>query len=246
VNPAANIKIKNNLLAITLVLTALPASVRVSKEVVEHFCLVLGQYFGAGTERPEVGHPFSKRYPADSGLVQLGLSAIHCGTSFLLASLRPLPSSLPNTPPTPSPILQHAALVLLSPMITFLADAVVDESAAPIEGTRELVKGLVTWCSGLTGPMKARGYSVLLPTLSLLLDPPRSPLHAIATNTMLSLAQTSPAAFRDATMSIPEGDRVRLEKAVREAVGSQGQGKGGGVAAMQGAEKRGIELKSFG
>ena len=50
----ANIKIKNNLLAITLVLTALPGSVRVSKDVVEQACFVIGQFFGAGAERPEV------------------------------------------------------------------------------------------------------------------------------------------------------------------------------------------------
>lgn len=54
VNPVANVKIKNNLLAITLILTALPLSVRVSREVVEQVCFVLGQNFGAGTERPEV------------------------------------------------------------------------------------------------------------------------------------------------------------------------------------------------
>lgn len=55
VNSVANVKIKNNLLALTLVLTALPPSVRVSKEVVERISFVLGQFFAAGTERPEVG-----------------------------------------------------------------------------------------------------------------------------------------------------------------------------------------------
>ena len=133
-------------------------------------------------------------------------------------------------------------------MITFLADAVVNDTAAPVEGTRELVKGLVTWCSGLTGPIKPRAYAVLLPTLCLLLDPPESPLHAIATATMLSLAQGSPGAFKAATMSMPDGERGRLEKAVRVAVGGQGHGKGGHEQGqgVQGAEKRGIELKSFG
>ena len=60
VNPVANVKIKNNLLAITLVLTVLPLSVRVSKEAVEEVCFVLGQYFGAGIERAEVSQGFGK------------------------------------------------------------------------------------------------------------------------------------------------------------------------------------------
>lgn len=135
-------------------------------------------------------------------------------------------------------------------MIIFLAEAIVQESTTPIlvESTRELIKGLVIWCSGLTDNIKPRAYAVLLPTLCLLLDPPGSLLHGIATSTMLNLAQGSPLAFRDATMSMPEAERGRLEKAVREAVGGQGQGKVGSGAGqgMQSAERVGIELRSFG
>ena len=50
----ANIKIKNNLLAITLVLTTLPPSVRVSKVVIEQIGYTIGQYLGSTAERPEV------------------------------------------------------------------------------------------------------------------------------------------------------------------------------------------------
>lgn len=52
--PVANLKIKNNLLTITLILTTLPASVKVSRAVVEQVGYVIGQYLGAGVERPEV------------------------------------------------------------------------------------------------------------------------------------------------------------------------------------------------
>lgn len=54
VNPVANVKIRSNLLAITLIITTLPARVKVSKAVVEQICYVIGQYLGVGTERPEV------------------------------------------------------------------------------------------------------------------------------------------------------------------------------------------------
>jgi hypothetical protein len=54
VNPVASLKIKNNLLALTLVLTSLPGSITVSKAVVEQVAYVIGQYLGATSDRPEV------------------------------------------------------------------------------------------------------------------------------------------------------------------------------------------------
>jgi hypothetical protein len=47
------------MLAITLVLTSLPGSVKVSKAVIEQVGYVVGQYLGAGIERPEVCHQIS-------------------------------------------------------------------------------------------------------------------------------------------------------------------------------------------
>lgn len=54
VNPVASLKIKNNLLALTLVLTSLPGSITVSKAAVEQVAYVIGQYLGAASDRPEV------------------------------------------------------------------------------------------------------------------------------------------------------------------------------------------------
>jgi hypothetical protein len=48
-----NTKIKNNLLALTLVLTGLPVDVRISKTVVESISFSIGQYLNPG-ERTEV------------------------------------------------------------------------------------------------------------------------------------------------------------------------------------------------
>ncbi|KAL1408350.1 hypothetical protein Q8F55_005159 [Vanrija albida] len=240
VNPAASIKIKNNLLALTLILTTLPPSVRVSKVVIEQIAIDLGRYMGAAAERPE-----------------LGLTPIHCASSILLASLRPLPSN----PPRPSPVLQHAAMCVLTPLIGYVADTVVayasatsgggDEPAPALDGLKEAIRGLVGWSNGLPEDIKPRGYGILLPTLSLLLDPSStaasaapSALHALATATLLALAQSSPKAFKDATQAMPEGERAQLEKAIREAIGG---GAGGGKGAAQAApERKGIELRSFG
>lgn len=230
VNPVASIKIKNNLLAITLILTTLPPSVQVSKPLIEQIGSTLSQYFGVAVERPE-----------------LGLTAIHCATTFLSASLRP---TGPNG--QTSPILAHTTLYILPGLISHLAEAVVTSASAEspqqgiAEGVKEVVKALVTWTGGLPEDLRPRGYSVLLPSLSLLLDQSgqqSSQLHLIATTTLLGLAQSNPKAFRDATMGMEEGERGRLEKAIRDAVGGSA-GRGGG--SRDAAEKKGIELKSFG
>ena len=54
VNPVANLKIKNNLLAIVLILTSLPRNVKVSRALVEQIAFDIGRLLDAGSERPEV------------------------------------------------------------------------------------------------------------------------------------------------------------------------------------------------
>ncbi|KIR37913.1 clathrin-coated vesicle protein [Cryptococcus deuterogattii 99/473] len=239
VNPVANIKIKNNLLAVTLILTALPTGLKVSRNLVESVGYTIGQYLGAGIERPE-----------------LGLTAIHCASTILSASLRLLPSPLgPNSPPAPSPVLQHSTLHLLPPMITYISDNVVAHAtnpdyAPPLEGIQAVIKSLVSWSTGLPDEHKPRGYGVVLPTLCLMLDPPGSTsqgqsatqLHGVAAAVLLGLAQSGPTAFKEATMAMKEGERGELEHAIRDAVGQKQGAANGGVA----KERKGIELKSFG
>ena len=235
VNSVANIKIKNNLLAITLIFTSMPPSVKVSKVLIEEICYAIGQNLSAGVDRPE-----------------LGLTAVHCATTLLQASLRVSPTSLSSTP-VPSPVLQHVALNLVSPLISFLAESVAAETAgniAPLtlDGVKQVIKGLVGWTTGLPEESKPRGYAILLPTLALLLDQEAgqsSGLHLIATTTMLGLAQTSPLSFKDATQAMQEEERGKLEKAIREAVGHKAQAEAS-ACASGGEAKKVISLRSFG
>nr|ODO00955.1 clathrin-coated vesicle protein [Cryptococcus depauperatus CBS 7855] len=238
VNTVSNTKIKNNLLAITLVLTTLPTSIKISKNLAETAGYTIGQYLGASTERAEVG-----------------LTAVHCASTIFTSSLRLLPSPLgPNSPPIFSPILQVVTLHLLSPMISFISDCIVSHatdptSAPPLENIREIVKSLVSWGTGLPETYKSRGYGVLLPTLCLLLDPPGSKrsgelpsqLHGVAIGVLLGLAQSGPTAFKEATSAMKEGERDELEKAIRDAVGAKTQATTGTAT----RERKGIELRSF-
>ncbi|CAK9780383.1 putative clathrin-coated vesicle protein [Cutaneotrichosporon oleaginosum] len=233
VNAIANIKIKNNMLALVLILTTLPLGVPVSKPVIEQTVSDMARYMtpAAMAERPE-----------------LGLTPVHCATTLLQASLR----QLPGAPPRPSPALQHATLCVIAALVSYVAEVVVataaadDAASVPLDGVREVLRGLVAWCAGLPESAKPRGYGVLLPTLALLLDPaeqqPASPLHLLATATMLGLAQSAPKAFKDATQAMPEGERAQLERAVREAVSA----RSGPMPQQQHRGGQGIELKSFG
>jgi hypothetical protein len=151
-------------------------------------------------------------------------------------------------------------------MVTFLSDSVVNVAASleesggdpsadtlrvmhgTSEAVREAIKALVGWCQAVEDACKPRVYAVLLPTMGLLLDKDdssgqatRTPLHAVGAAALLGLAQASPAAFKDAMAAMEAGERGRLEKGLRSAVGG-GQGQG---MAREG-EKKGIELRSFG
>jgi hypothetical protein len=132
-------------------------------------------------------------------------------------------------------------------MIGYLADSVVADTP-PVEGVREVVKSLSTWCNGLKEDVRSRGYAVLLPTLCLLLDPETgggssTGLHNVATGMMLALAQSSAGAFKEATMKMDSEERGRLEKAVREAVGGQARQS---RQINEDDRRGGIELRSFG
>lgn len=175
---------------------------------------------------------------------------MHCASTLLSASLRSLPSST-NSAPTASPVLQHLTLHLLSPLISHISTLVVESATNSLPPTsldelKETVKALVTYAtsSSLPTESKPRAMSILLPTLCLLLDPPdtpqSTPLHQLATSTLLGLAQREPTAFRDAMSTMAEGEREGLEKAVRGAVGNKA------VDSAVPAERRGIELRSFG
>ena len=237
--PAANFKIKNNLLALTLVLTTLPTTVPLSRPLVESVADTIATHLGSNTERPE-----------------LGLTAIHCASTFLTSSLRP----------TSHPALGHAIIALIPGIITFLFESVVGVAAAldesggdpsaetlrgmqgTAEAVRESIKALAGWCQAVEESYKPRVYAVLLPTMGLLLDRDdeggreavRTPLHATGAAALLGLAQASPAAFKDAMAAMEAGERGRLEKGLRSAVGGQQAQQAGG------AGKKGIELKSFG
>ena len=87
-----------------------------------------------------------------------------------------------------------------------------------------------------------RVLGVLLPTMTLLLEPSESSpssLHSQALAQVLSFASTSPAAFKEATSKLDQIMRERLEGSVRQALGVKS------AANAQHAAKPQISLRSF-
>jgi len=87
-----------------------------------------------------------------------------------------------------------------------------------------------------------RLLGILLPTVSLVLDPtctPPSALHTQGVTQMLSYATSSPAAFKEATAKLTPAMRETLETSIRQAVGNRNTTQG------QQATKPQISLRSF-
>lgn len=84
-------------------------------------------------------------------------------------------------------------------------------------------------------------YMVLLPTMGLLLDPENpTPVHTLAINHLLKLATQSPNSFKEATSSLTDAAKEKLETSIRQAVASRQNNSKTTTAKPQ------ISLKSFG
>jgi hypothetical protein len=82
---------------------------------------------------------------------------------------------------------------------------------------------------------------VLLPAMTLLLDPSKatpSAIHTLTVKHVLSLATSAPAAFKEATGKMGPTARETLETSVRQSLGAAG-------SANQQSSKPQISLRSF-
>lgn len=86
-----------------------------------------------------------------------------------------------------------------------------------------------------------RMFGVLLPTITLLLDPSKSnpsPFHSLAVTQLLSFATMAPTDFKEATGKMDAAAREVLESSMRQALGTRAN-------ANQQTSKPQISLRSF-
>ncbi|ESK97884.1 clathrin-coated vesicle protein [Moniliophthora roreri MCA 2997] len=210
-------KIKNNLLAAVLILTAIPPppKIKVSQAVVEHTCFLISQ------KLLEAG--------------DVSLTAVHCARTLIAAgTLNGFCTKL----------LLPALVEYIAKMAPTVKDGSISESHATAIG--EIWKAFGVFFGSLQDAERTRLLGVLLPTISLLLsssDATPSPVATISVKQLLTYATTAPIAFKEATGKLEPDTKELLEVSIRKAVGA---GSGAGVQTQsQGAMKPQISLRSF-
>ncbi|EKM52639.1 uncharacterized protein PHACADRAFT_186750 [Phanerochaete carnosa HHB-10118-sp] len=209
--PMCRKKIKNNVLAAVLVLTILPPIVRLSLAVIEHCCFLISQQLNESSE--------------------MALTAAHCAKTLVTTSVMG------------NPALQHCAGLLLPGMIECVARVAALEgepTEVRVQIISEIWKAFSALFTSTSEENKSRLLGVLLPTMTLLLDPSRTPpsvLHAQTIAQALTFAAASPQAFKEATTKLPAELRDTLETSVRQALGKK-------TSASE-AHKPQISLRSF-
>jgi hypothetical protein len=167
---------------------------------------------------------------------QVSLSAAHCCKTITLTS----------TSATCNPALKQCAQLLIPGMIRFVASIAAGEqetSPTSLHALGEVINAMTSFFSTLPEENRARMLGVIIPTLILLFEPQPSkavdsPTHKLAVKTLLGLATSAPAAFREATGKLDGDRKTKLETVIREALADSG----GGSAK---AAKPTIALRSF-
>ncbi|KAI0063032.1 clathrin-coated vesicle protein [Artomyces pyxidatus] len=209
-------KVKNNFLAAVLILTVIPPSVKVGRGVISRLCFLISEKLAEAHE--------------------MALTAAHCAKTLISASA------------SGSLMLRQCARMLLPGMVEYVAKVsglVGDESAmqSHLPAVGEILKAFGTLFTTVSEELRVRVLGLLLPTMSLLLDPDHastSPLHTLALTQILSFASLSPLAFKEATGKLDQATRERLEGSVRSAL----SGKSSTSSAQQHAKPQ-ISLRAF-
>ncbi|EPQ31133.1 uncharacterized protein PFL1_01322 [Pseudozyma flocculosa PF-1] len=267
-------KTKNSLLAATVVVTAIPVTVKISQAVAEHACYLIVQKIAFDDDEEDAdeagdddGHARHATGGAGRGAppVEVAMTAVQCARSVILASSRG------------NPALQYCVGQLMPGLIEFVvtdgpraAAAAARASAAKPRSTlrrpprlvavEEIVKAFVGMLNTLPVEHRSQALGVILPTLLVLLEPSASaasasssPLHAFTVNQLMTIAAQHQPNFKEATASLQPDRRALLESAIRAHLAAGGAGGGAQAATSQAgtnASRSGgsasIALKSFG
>ncbi|KAF9239616.1 armadillo-type protein [Melanogaster broomeanus] len=186
-------KVRTNLLAAVLVLTSLPARVRVARGVVEHLFFVVSQKFEENDD--------------------MAIVAAHCAkTVTVAASGNDLLRSCVR-------LLLPAMVQFIAKISPRLDDGSLSEQhSASIDEVWKTFSALLALA---TEQQRTRVLSIILPTVTLLLRPsqtPPSPIHSSAVAQLLTFAASSPVSFKEATAQLDPGVREVLEISIRRVV----------------------------
>ncbi|KAH8921192.1 ARM repeat-containing protein [Atractiella rhizophila] len=218
---AVVLKRKNNMLALTLLLTSIPPTVKLSQGLIENCGFMLSQQ-------------------AASDDAELSALAVHCIRSLVLAA------STPNRPG-----LKYCLGQLLPGLIEVIAreaasPSMLDKTELRFSTLQDVLKTLMSFWSACPSEQRAKPLEILLPTFILLLEANEanqsSAVHQATISQLVAVVSQDPTAFKDATNSLESEQRNLLESALRKAMAGQEK-----VVAQPSANLAPkIELKSFG
>ncbi|BGP57657.1 hypothetical protein JCM8202v2_005301 [Rhodotorula sphaerocarpa] len=218
-SPAALIKMRSNLLALVLLLSSIPPTVSVGREVVDHACYLLAE-------------------TAQSGTGEAQLAARNCVFSLLVAASRAHTGTLAFCAGRLLPAVLEIIVTASQskPVSTDVQHKLVDDA----------LKASIAVLLSVPAERKTQSVSILLPVLLRLVSPasPGPSLRPAATSHLVSLASTVPSHFKEATAALDPEERVRLEECIRSALG-QGARRHAAVGTPSEEAPR-IELKMFG
>ncbi|KAL5476373.1 hypothetical protein ACEPAI_3473 [Sanghuangporus weigelae] len=210
----STMKVTNNLLAAVLILTVVPPYVGFSEVALEYCCSLVSQKL---LEK------------------EVSLTAAHCAKTIVMAGA------------SGNAVLKYCTRLLLPGMIEHIASVAARADDTPaqdsqLKGLDEILKALSAFFSSTPDEFRSRTLGVILPTLTLLLDPSKSTpsaVHNVAIAQILSLATQTPAAFKEATSKMDAAAKETLETSVRQAIGANASSAG------QTSAKPQISLRSF-
>lgn len=104
-------KVKNNLLAVVLILSVLPPTVQIGKTVVEQCCSILSHKTMDDDDVSALLSPAASRRSLFYGLQQVALTAVHCTRTLVAAA----------TSQTGHPLLRHCCGLLFPGLIEYIA-----------------------------------------------------------------------------------------------------------------------------
>ena len=217
-------KTKNSLLAVVVVLTAIPVNVKMSQAVAEHACYLIVQKMLVFEEEVEAWKQAGKEAQALSeGVEEIGLTAVQCARTVVLASSRG------------NAALLYCVGQLLPGLIEFVCRAgpmvaSTTLAARPIAALRGALEDVIKTFAGLIsvlptqGEFRPRALAILLPTLLLLLSPSHATeLHTFTVRQLITLAAQNAAAFKEATAALDGERKAVLENAIRAQLGQSAQ-----------------------
>jgi hypothetical protein len=191
-------KIKNNMLAAVLILTAIPVSIKVGKLVIEHTCFSI------------------TRSLLDAG--EMSLAAAHCAKTLIVAS-----TSGNRTLRQCSRLLMPS----LIEYIAKVPSPDDPELEVQIAGLSEVWKAFSVFFSSVSDLDRTRVLGILLPAIAILLRASQSTkITSLTVTQLLTFASVGPLAFKNAAGKLDSPTRELLEQAVRRSVGTHTPGSG--------------------